>query len=105
MENLQKQLTGVFEILQELSEKGVDVEGQLSNLQHLVPKIQGFDLGKYEQLFEENNVKGTKMLGWDWIKTNEKIIEVAQQFNLDVQNPVIRAFLTTIIVKLFENGR
>lgn len=103
MEGLQKQLSDLLKIIQELSENGLTVEGQLSDLQKLVPKIKGFNSAKYQKLFEENNQNGVKILGWDWIKTNVKVVEVAKEFNLDVESPVIKAFLTTIIVKLFQN--
>ena len=57
---------------------------------------------EYNDLFVQNNKIGAERLKWKWITLNEKVIEVANEFDIDPTTPIMRAFLTSLILKITE---
>ena len=55
---------------------------------------------EYNDLFVQNNKIGAERLKWKWITLNEKVIEVANEFDIDPTTPIMRAFLTSLILKI-----
>lgn len=97
-------LDALLEIYREISDKGITVQAQLKGLETLIPKIEGFTSQDYYKLFEENCETGGATFLWDWLKANENAIEVARQFGLDVEQPVIKAFLTSLVLKILQKN-
>ncbi len=57
---------------------------------------------EYNDLFVQNNKIGVEKLKWEWIELNEKVIEIANEFDIDPTTPIMRAFLTSLILKITE---
>jgi hypothetical protein len=57
---------------------------------------------EYNDLFVQNTKIGAEQLKWEWVKLNEKVIEVANEFDIDPTTPIMRAFLTSLILKITE---
>ena len=55
---------------------------------------------EYNDLFVQNNKIGAEKLKWEWVELNEKVIEVANEFDIDPTTPIMRAFLTSLILKI-----
>lgn len=57
---------------------------------------------EYNDLFVQNTKIGAEQLKWEWVKLNEKVIEVANEFDIDPTTPIMRAFLTSLILKITQ---
>lgn len=97
----------VTELLSAREELG-NIEAKFGRLEGVIPHRQrdgqDFTRGMYQQVFEQNQKKGVELFGVNWLTANEKAIAVAQEYNLDIERPEIRALCTDFVLQILKTA-